>query len=369
MPTIVLVTTRPVRAADVAKRAGVSVTTVSFVFGGKARGNVSAATQERILQVADELGYRPNKLAQSLRHSRTHTIALLTDGIASSPFAGRLLAAAEQRASELGQALLLRDTHFRSERDQEALDDFASRRVDAVVYATMGLQRLVDLPTTPLPLVLANCFQEPARHPSAIPDEVAVGQAAARLLTSTGHRHIVMLSGPGRPGHGTRVVDVAAARRARGFRAGLRSTGVARAAGEVRVCGWTIGDGYRGAVAVLTADGDRLAAASDRPTSIFAVNDRVATGALLAALRLGVRVPHELSIVGVDDQEELADQTVPALTTYRLPHEALGTWAVDTALDMITRRRRTAADPAVDAPRLFPFELIERDTVAPPPAT
>ena len=87
------------KASDVARMAGVSQTAVSFVMNGQAEGNVSAATRERILRAAADLGYEPNEVARSLRSSRTRTLGLVTDAISSSPFAGRIMGGASERAA------------------------------------------------------------------------------------------------------------------------------------------------------------------------------------------------------------------------------------------------------------------------------
>ncbi|MFN8097113.1 MAG: LacI family DNA-binding transcriptional regulator [Dermatophilaceae bacterium] len=356
---------RPARAADVAARAGVSVTAVSFVLGGKADGNIAAATRDRILAAAAELGYRPNRVAQSLRANRTHALGLMTDGIASSPFAGRLLAAAGRRAAELGQVLIVHDSHFDTERDQHTADDLAARRVDAIIYATMGLRRVDALPTTSLPLVLANCFQDEDVRPTGIPDEESVGRQAAHLLIEAGHRRVVMLSGQGvGDSHDPYRGNVAGPLRAKAFLTGLRACEIARRAGEVVVAGWGIRDGHAGALRVLLDGNGRLLAARDRPTAIFAVNDRVAVGAVMGAMSVGLCVPEDLSVVGVDDQEELADQLVPALTTFRLPHVEMGVWAVDAAQSLIDPGR--GAGPVEPGRTLLPFHLVRRATVGPP---
>lgn len=357
-------TPRRARIADVAERAGVSTTAVSFVFSGKDSGNVAPATRERIIEAARELGYRPNRVAQSLRQSRTHAVGLITDGIASSPFAGRLVAAAGQRLAELGHALIVYDSDFHADREQAAVDELGSRRVDAVVYATMGLRLIETTPRTPLPIVLANCFQEPDVLPTAVPDDVRVGRDAAELLVRLGHTRIAMLSGPDpEPRWGWEWGNVAGPMRASGFRAALGGAGLDPAPAAVHVCGWDIDDGHAGALRVLTDGRGRLLAADVRPTALFAINDRVALGALLAAISLGLEVPGDLSIVGVDDQEALAAHLVPALTTFRLPHAAMGEWAVETALDLTE-----APAPTGDVPErvLFPLELIERGTSSPP---
>lgn len=358
-------TARRPRIADVAARAGVSTTAVSFVFSGKDDGNVSRATRERILQAAGELGYQPNRVAQSLRQSRTQTVGLITDGIASSPFAGRLIAAAGQRLAGMGHALLVHDSDFHRDWEQAALDELGSRRVDAVVYATMGLRRLTESPRTPLPLVLANCYQEPDEVPSAVPDEAGVGRDAAALLAGLGHRRIAMLSGLDAEESADHLHgNVAGPLRVGGFLDGLARAGLDPARASVHVCGWQIDEGHAGALRVLTDAAGRTLPAERRPTALFAVNDRVALGALLAATQLGLDVPAGLSIVGVDDQEALAAHLVPALTTFRLPHAAMGEWAVGAAVDLIAATPGVRREPP--ARILFPLELIERATTAPP---
>lgn len=350
------------RIADVAELAGVSPTAVSFVFSGKDAGNIAPATRQRILDAAQTLGYRPNRVAQSLRQSRTRAIGLITDGIASSPFAGRLVAAAGQRLAELGHALMLYDSDFHADREQAAAHELGARRVDALIYATMGLRRIAGTPTTTLPTVLANCFQEPDVLPAAIPDEVGVGRDAARLLTGLGHRRIVMLSGPdAEDDQGWVRGNIAGPLREAGFRAGLDEAGLPDARGTIHVAGWNIDDGHATALRCLTDGTGALRRATERPTAVFAINDRVALGVLLAAGQLGLSVPDDLSIVGVDDQEALAAHLVPGLTTFRLPHAAMGEWAVETAIDLVDGTRDRAPERV-----LLPLELIERGTTARP---
>ena len=146
-----------VRAADVAAAAGVSTTAVSFVLNGRDAGNISSATRDRVLKAAEELDYRPNYVARSLRRNSTSSIGLVTDAFASSPFGGRLLAAATETADAADHVLLMMDLGHRTERAAEAIAALESRRVDAIIYATMGFTRLNEPPASRVPLVLANC--------------------------------------------------------------------------------------------------------------------------------------------------------------------------------------------------------------------
>ncbi|MEI2778646.1 MAG: LacI family DNA-binding transcriptional regulator [Tetrasphaera sp.] len=354
-------TARP-RAADVARAAGVSVTAVSFVLNGNDSGNISAATKERVLRAAAELGYRPNRLAQSLRRQRSHVVGLLTDSIASSPFAGRLLAGAADRAGSDGYVLLVHDSHGDARRDQGAVDEMLARQVDGLVYATMGLRELESLPLTPLPLVLANCYQSPDAHPSVVPDDAGGARIAAETLLLAGHRRITMLGGtpPRASETGFQAGNVSGPVRERAFRTATRAAGLRSPDVHVRTVGWQIDDGYRGALRVLADGPGHALPAHSRPSGIVAVNDRVAAGAMLAAASLGIRVPDDLSIVGFDDQEGLAAFLVPGLTTLALPHEAMGHRAVDLLF------ARLGGEDLPATRELLPCPLVERGTVAPP---
>lgn len=336
---------KPATAQDVAELAGASRTAVSFVLNGKEEGNVSAATRERILAAASELNYSPHPVARSLRTQRTHLIGIVTDAIASSPFAGQLLDGASQLAGERGYLAAVFDSGGRVDRELEAAQEFRRRRVDGLVYASMGLREVADVPTAGLPVVLANCFSADAGLPSVIPAEREAGTAAAQLLVDFGHREIATITG-----------DIAIAGRWRheGFATRLAEQGCTPEVLSLGKRNWTIDEGFWAATALL----DR--AAVKRPTAVFCVTDRVAAGALLASARLGLRVPEDVSILGFDDQEELAANLVPALTTFALPHRQMG----ETAVAMLVDRLTGGTVPAT--PTLLPSPAVLRESVAAP---
>lgn len=338
---------KPATAQDVADLAGASRTAVSFVLNGKEEGNVSAATRERILVAASELNYTPHPVARSLRTQRTHLIGIVTDAIASSPFAGQLLDGASQLARERGYLAAVFDSGGRADRELEAAQEFRRRRVDGLVYASMGLREVSDVPAARLPTVLANCFSADAGLPSVIPAEHEAGAAAAQLLLDFGHRDIATITGE---------IAIAGPWRHEGFTARLAGHGCIPEVCSVGTRNWTIDEGYRAAATLL----DRPAA--DRPTAIFCVTDRMAAGALLCAARLGLRVPDDVSILGFDDQEELAANLVPALTTFALPHRQMG----ETAVAMLIDRLAGVTPPAT--PTLLPSPVVLRDSVAAPSA-
>ncbi|MEU4999926.1 LacI family DNA-binding transcriptional regulator [Streptomyces sp. NPDC021622] len=335
-------------ARDVAELAGVSRAAVSFVFSGRAAGNLSAKTQARIRKAADQLGYRPDEVARSLRKQRSAVIGLLSDEIATSPFAGRLVPGAMEAARERGHQVLLLESRLDPAAEAEAIAELRARRVDGIVYAAMSMRRTtVPDGIDPSRTVLANCLpREPGSYASVVPDERKGGRSAVNVLIEAGHRDIALLGGS--------TGDIAASDRARGFRDGLRAARITARDEWVLRAGWQIDDGYAAALRVL--DGPA------RPTGVVCANDRVATGTLLAAARLGIDVPGDLSVVGYDDQDQMAGHLVPALTTIALPHHEMGATAVRMLLDA------SEAGEPVDrqAARRLTCPVVARDSVRPP---
>ncbi|MEV0318265.1 LacI family DNA-binding transcriptional regulator [Streptomyces sp. NPDC050658] len=333
---------------DVARLAGVSHTAVSFVFNGRAEGNLSPATQERIRKAAEQLGYRPNAVARGLRRRRTAVIGLVTDHIASSPFAGALLRGAMETAWRREHLVLTVDSTGDPAKEDAAVSELLDRRVDGIIYAAMSLRRArVPAGLNRTLAVFANCLPEDDSLAAVIPAERAGGRAAAKLLLDAGHRGIALVGG---------LDDIASAERLRGFRDALRTVGERADKDRIVRGGGEISAGYAGAMRLL--DGVPV---DRRPTGIVCYNDRVAAGVLHAAARLGIDVPGELSLVGYDDQEHMAAFLDPPLTTVALPHRAMGEVATDLLLDAI----EGATPPAV-AVRRLECPVVVRASVAPP---
>jgi LacI family transcriptional regulator len=334
----------------VARLAGVSHTAVSFVFNGRAEGNLSLATQERIRQAAAQLGYRPDPVARGLRSRRTAVIGLVTDEIASTPFAGRLLRGAMETAWDSEHLVLTVDSGGDPAKEDAAVAELLDRRVDGIVYAAMSLRRVrVPEGLHRTHSVLANCIPEDGSLPAVIPAERAGGRAAARLLLAQGHREVAVVGGEN---------DIASVERLNGFRDALRAAGITVPRERVVRTGGEISSGYEGALRLL--DG---AAAGRHPTGLFCYNDRVAAGVLHAAARLGLTVPGDLSVIGYDDQEHMAAFLSPPLTTVALPHRAMGEAAVRLVLDSIGTGRMPS--PTV---RRIACPVIDRESVGPAPS-
>lgn len=334
---------------DVANHAQVSVTTVSIVLSGKAGANIPPETQARVIAAAAALGYRPNAMARSLRQQRSDTIGVISDEIATTPFAGQMLQGAQDAAWESGVVILLVNTGKDQAIESRALDVMLERQVDAIVYATMSHQ-VVDPPPglREVPAVLLDARLADGSVPSVVPDEVGGARAAVEHLVRHGHRRIGFLN--------SREPGVAADLRLDTFRAVLAEHGIPFDPSLVA-------EGDRGDVLGGLAAASTLLDLADCPTGMFCFNDRMAMGAYRAIRHRGLRVRDDISVVGFDDMEQIAPWLDPPLTTVRLPHYEMGRWAVEYVLGIA----RNGSDPSVPQHRM-PCLLVERGSVGPPPA-
>jgi LacI family transcriptional regulator len=347
-----MATPRQPTSVDVARRAGVSRTAVSLVLNGRAEGNISQENQRRILAAAEELGYQPNSAAVILRRRSTSTIGIVTDEIATSPFAGQLLHGAREAASERHYLVFVADFGGDEERERDMVWALRGRQVDGFLLASMSMRQVAPVAEmVEIPTVLANCYA-PDGPVGVIADEEAGGNAAARCLFERGHRRVVMLAG-----HNTWDSEYipATARRIVGFQRAAREADAGTGAAVIHA-GWDIRDGVTHARILL----DRPE--SERPTGFVCARDRVAVGVVLAAAQLGLRVPEDVSVVGYDNEWDVAEMMVPPLTTVNLPHRAIGATAMELLL-----RSLIDGEPMPAADVLVPCELVLRESVGPAP--
>ncbi|MEV6212229.1 LacI family DNA-binding transcriptional regulator [Kitasatospora sp. NPDC051914] len=333
--------------ADVAAAAGVSTATVSMVLSGAGSDRISPQTQERVRAAAEAVGYKLDSVARSLRTQKTRMIGLISDNVATTPFAGRMLAGANDVAREHGYLVVLVNTDGYQEQERQAVDALSGQRVEAMVYARMW-HRVVTPPAgLPADTVFLDCRPADGGWPAVVPDDREGGAAATRELVAAGHRRIAYVDAP--------VDDevVASGLRYAGYRQVLAEAGIAFDA-ALHVRGVTDAWGGRVAAEVLLD-----LPAERRPTAIFCFNDRMAMGAYTVAHRRGLVVPDDLSIVGYDDQQLIAAELDPPLTTVALPHYEMGRWAMEVALGV---READRTDPL-----LMDCPMILRASVGPPP--
>lgn len=301
--------------ADVGRQAGVSITTVSLVLSGQ-HSRISEATKARVLKAVEDLNYRPNKAAQGLRLGQTRTIGFVTDEILTQPFSGNIAAGLSAVAWEQQSLLLTVNATMNTGRLRAAVEDLIDRQVDALVFAAMG-SREVDFPETPpnLPVLLINAYDRRGRIPSIMPNEEEGGRSAIEHALDLGHERFVFLAG--------RENAWATKMRVRGYRDGLEIGGLRPADNPIFYGDYRIGSGYDLAVRAMQR--------RPRPTTLLCGNDQMAIGAYIALARMGVRIPEQVSIVGYDDEPIAADLS-PSLTTVRIPFYEMGRVAATHAL-------------------------------------
>lgn len=297
----------PVTLHDIAKAAGVSVATVSYVANGRTDVRLSDATRLRVQQVIDKFGYRPNALAKNLVKGSSKFIGLVADAIATTPFAGQIIHGAQDEAWRHGFVLLVTNTEADEQVEREAIDMMLEHQVRGILYSTW-YHREVAVPTAldAADMVLVNCYAPGSRARAVVPDEVQGGRAATQLLLSQGHRRIAFVN--------TTWESPARAGRLQGYREALIAGGVEPDRALILDAQPDQEGGYG-----VFEEIRRLGA-----TAVFCHNDRVAMGLYDAVRVRGLRIPGDLAIVGFDNQEVIAAHLRPPLTTVQLPHYELG---------------------------------------------
>jgi LacI family transcriptional regulator len=308
---------RSITMHDVAKRAGVSQTTVSFVINENNLVSISDETRERVWKAVTELGYRPNAAAQSLRRSRTNLLGFITDRIATSPHAGQIFKGAQDVAWASQKILLLVNTDDRQDLENAAFEMMLERQVEGIIYATM-FHRPVQLPEQirEVPAVLLDCFDEDRSLPSVVPNEVRGGHTATDVLIKAGHRRIGFINN-------TSLIP-ATLGRFQGYKEALSAAHIPFDEALVRSDISDAAGGYRCAMDLMVQ--------SEPPTALFCFNDRMAMGAYDALRKLGKRIPEDVAVMGFDNQELIAAHLHPGLSTIQLPHYEMGHWAVQKLL-------------------------------------
>ena len=319
-----------VTSVDVARRAGVSQSTVSLVLSGKGRGRISARTEEAVRAAAAELGYRPNVAARTLRTGIARTVGLVVPDI-TNPFFGPVLRGAQAAAMRAGYTVMLVDIARDRTWEAQSVEALLAGPSDGLLLFASALPPGETRPTIAIEML-------PGELPVVRLDvDDGVGQAVAHLL-ELGHR---------------RIAHLAAAFEAPTFE--LREAGIRR---RLAAAGLqpppTVHSPITFAHAAEVA-GELLESGA---TAVLCDDDVLAGGAYLAARERGIRIPEEVSIVGFDD---LAFAVVldPPLTTVAVDAEQLGAVAFE-ALEA------SLAGDSPPADQVLPVRLVVRGSTAAP---
>jgi LacI family transcriptional regulator len=319
---------------DVARVAGVSTATVSRVLSKPEV--VRASTREQVMAAVRELDYQPDASARALASGRTHTVGCVIPTLDHAIFA-RSTQTLQTTLAGAGYQLLVASHDYDPAIELQVVRVLQQRGVDAMVLVgsdhAPGLWK--SLRTWGKPTLLTwSC--DP-RLPSIGFDNEAAGRMATEHLLSLGHRRIGVISGL--TSHNDRARS-----RIEGVRQALKQAGLKLAPSLLTEQPFNPNGGRVGLHALMQA--------RQPPTAIFCGNDLLAIGALLEAQRMGLKVPRQLSICGVDNHE-LSEAINPGLTTISLPTQDLGRITADSVLAAL-------AGKAIAAQSLLPFELVVR---------
>lgn len=302
---------------DVAHSANVSTATASLVLSGKAEGRVSSDTQQRVTAVAKDLGYVGNAAARSLRTQKTNAIGFLSDRIASTPYAVRMIESANRVALESDQLLILVNTEGSERSEDVAVQEFLRRGVTKTVIASM-FHRRVRVPSRLLPgVVVLDGYADDPSIPSIVPDEHQGTRDVLRLLIDAGHSRISYIGEISREG-------TAAVLRKDAYLETMDEAGLPIDGTLILEVGTKMDVTIAQIEAFLK---------EKRPTAVCCFNDIRAHATYSAARRIGLRIPEDLSVVGFDNQEMIAPLLDPPLTTVELPHAEMAEWAIRQLLD------------------------------------
>lgn len=305
---------------DVARLAGVHTATASRALDPSRQHLVNSETRSRVQRAANDIGYRGNAFARSLRTNSSGMVGVVVADVAN-PFLPPLLRGIEQELRAEGKLLLIAETHDDSKTLRDILDHFTSRRVDAVILsaAHLGDEEAVAALASTVPVVLAVRSLAINTFPTVTHDDFLGGQLAARHLVDLGHRKLAQLRGP---------LDVSSfLGRADGFASVMATTSAREIPGLDTASAPTVEEGQRLAETALSSS-------YGAPTAIFAHNDLMAVGALQAIRNLGLSCPEDVSVVGYNDAP-LSNLVSPALTTVSLPSLELGQRVATLAIEAI----------------------------------
>jgi len=312
---------------DVAKFAGVSRATVSYVLNGLNDGRVliSKETNKKVIEAIEELGYVPDASAQALRRGSTKTLGLIIPDM-DNPHYWEYANGAEKEALASGYRLLLSSMELNIEHGEDIFKDLSRQRIDGLILMGSFISRSEKSQKTlnqflkrQLPIVEIRDNTDTDNNLDRVSSDyyLATKEVMSHLL-SLGHRQIGLVYGVQEP--------VLAEDRLLPYQESLRAAGLPVQDDLIIRCGTTIQDGYQAAESLLKR--------SNKPTAIIAVNDLLAIGAMRAAIDIGLKIPQDLSVVGYDDIL-LAKFMAPRLTTVSKDAVGVGRAAVKLLLARI----------------------------------
>lgn len=312
---------------DIAHEVGVSIATVSRVLTNKDSGRVRPEVAADIRRAATRMGYRSSALARGLRTQHTRIFGFISDSIATSPYAGRILLGSQEAARRYGYTLLTVNTEDDREVEDHHLEALSSYHVDGYIYASM-FNRSLTIPErlTSTPTVIVDATSSVSTIPSVTPDEVKIGAQAARALVEAGATRILYVD--------TSADIVAQHGRQHGF-----FTEINNLAPHSDVSLLAVDDrieyAWEPLVSALATDVD----------GVFCFNDLRAAMVYQACAAASRTIGRDLAAISVDKSESTQHILYPPLSSIALPHFEMGYWGCAKLISSISGNAALTDDP------------------------
>ena len=323
---------------DVAAASGVSVSTASRALDERSASRSAAAAHVR--KVAEELGYRRNSFASSLRRGETRTLGVLVPRLSDTVMA-LMFEELERAASDRGYFAMVATSGDDPDDEKRAAETLLDRNVDGLILATARLDDELPRLLRQRNVAHALVLRTDGVSPSALGDDEVGGYLAVRHLVDLGHRDIAVVTGPSFTSTG--IARLAGARKA------MDEAGISTPESWLLAAGYGIEDGFTAGVALLADE------AGKRPTAVFAANDNIAMGIMAAAHRHNLKIGPDLALVGYNDTPLSARLPTP-LTSVHVHLDQIARTAIDLIIDPNKEPRVRKSFPT----------LIPRESSGPP---
>ena len=326
---------------DVAKKAGVSIASVSRVINDSKP--VAPETKEKILKVIEETGYKPNAMARGLKKNESGLIGLITPDMENGTFA-ELVKGIESVIEKNSMNLIVSNSKGEIERELKELQILKEQQLDGILFSGVKFTKKHKeyFDRYKVPTIIVSQKFPGSGLPYVDVDNFQAAYEAVNYLIENNHSQIALIHGP--------LYDKSAGQdRYDGFFEALKDKGIKANSDFIKEGNFTIQSGYQAMEKILNEN-------KELPTAVFAASDRMAIGVLDCCLDNGIKVPEDISIIGFDDIE-LATVVRPKLTTVRVDHSKLGEKSVELLIDKIKNKGKNECFYEAD------FEIIERETV------